>query len=109
MTTEWSASHTTTAARQPAAWELKGKCSLGQGVSQAAEIETFLMAEEEAVEQMQTGTCTRTGALAEAENGELGLKSRRPWGAREEKLQVLVTAVKPKVGTEAETPTITKG
>lgn len=68
LTTEWSASHTTTAARQPAAWELKGKCSLGQGASPAAGMETFLMTEEEAVEQMQTGTCM----LAQAENGELG-------------------------------------
>lgn len=73
MITEWSASHTTTAARKPAAWELKGKCSLGQGASQAAEMKTFLMAEEEAVEQMQMGTCLRTGASAEAEDGELGL------------------------------------
>lgn len=72
VTTEWSASHSTTAARQSAAWELKGKCSLGQGARQAAEMETFLKAEEEAAEQRQTGTCLRTGASAEAEDGELG-------------------------------------
>lgn len=55
VTTEWSASHTTTAARQPAAWELKGKCSLGQGASPAAGMETFLMARKKQLNKCRQG------------------------------------------------------
>lgn len=55
VTTEWSADHTTTAASQPAAWELRGKGSLGQGASQDAEMEACLMAEEEEVNQCRQG------------------------------------------------------